>query len=253
MGVAAAAEYEAAIKKLFPQGEYWDRQFADPESDASLFCKAKLPELVKFRRRMEALQCESFTETTEELIADWERVLLDSVFPKLSLVQRRLQLSVMWNVRLNRAALQKIAGMFGLTIAGVYFPYRSGFFGFSRFRDSYIGSPAVFSVLSLTVQQEGFRAKSWALIKADYPAKKFGRMRCGIDRLVYFPIYQLRLCVYAMLRESCAGFAKCGRSRMFNMDAGFGVEEFALRIKFFSRFERVLINYMLREKQPSRA
>ena len=84
MGVAASAEYESAIKKLFPQGEYWDRQFADPESDVSLFCKAKAPELFKFRKRMEALQNESFVETTEELVADWERVLLDSVYPNLS-------------------------------------------------------------------------------------------------------------------------------------------------------------------------
>jgi len=250
MGVATAAEYEAAIRKLFPQGEYWDRQFADPESDVSLFCKAKLPELVKFRRRMEALQSESFVETTEELIADWERVLLDSVFPKLSLVQRRLQLKSMWAVRLNRAELQKIAGMFELSIADVYFPFRPGFFGFSRFRNSYIGNPVFFSVLFLAVRQENFRGKSWALIKQDFPSKRFGRMRFGIDRLVYFPVCQLRLYVYEKLRESAAGFAKCGRNRMFPLDAGFDVEKFAQSIRFFYRFENALINYMLREKQP---
>jgi len=250
MGVAAAAEYEAAVRKLFPQGEYWDRQFADPESDVSLFCRAKLPELVKFRRRMEALQNESFAETTEELVADWERVLLDSVFPKLSLAQRRLQLKSMWAIRLNRAELQKVADMFGLAIADVYFPYRPGFFGFSRFGNSYIGSPVVFSVLFFAVRQKDFREKSWALIYPDFPAKKFGRMRFGIDRLVYFPICQLRLYVYAKLRESAAGFAKCGRSRMFPLAAGFDVEEFAQSIKFFYRFENALINYMLREKRP---
>jgi len=199
---------------------------------------------------MEALQCESFIETTEELIADWERVLLDSVFPKLSLIQRRLQLSSMWHIRLNRAALQKIADMFGLSIVDVYFPYRSGFFGFSRFRDSYIGSPVVFSVLFLTVQQKNFREKSWALIKADYPAKGFGRMRCGIDRLVYFPIYQLRHCIYAKLKESCTGFAKCGRNRMFPLVPGFNVDEFLLRIQFFFHFENLLIKYWLKEKKP---
>jgi len=250
MGVAAAAEYENAIRKLFPQGEYWDRQFSDPESDVSLFCKAKLPELIKFRRRMETLQDESFVETTEELITDWERVLLDSVYPSLSLIQRRLQLKKMWAIRLNRAELQKVADIFELYIADVYFPYRPGFFGFSRFRNSYIGSPVVFSVLFINVQQENFRDKSWALIKQGYPAKKFGRMRFGIDRLVYFPVYQLRFYVYEKLRESAAGFAKCGRNRMFPLAAGFSVEKFVQSIRFFYRFENVLINYMLREKKP---
>jgi hypothetical protein len=250
MGVALQAEYEASVKKLFPQGDYWDRQFADPESDVSLFCKAKLPELINFRRRMEALQNESFVDKTEELIADWERVLLDSVYPKLSLTQRRLQLNQMWTIRLNRAEFQKVADMFDLTIADVYFPYRQGFFGFSHFAKSYIGSPVVFSVLFLIEQQKNFREKSWALIKPDYSAKKFGRMRFGIDRLIYFPIYQLRLYVYAKLRESAAGFAKCGRSRMFPLEAGFNVEEFAESIRFFFRFENVLITSMLKEKQP---
>jgi len=250
MGIAAAEEYEGAIRKLFPKGEYWDRQFADPESDVSLFCKAKTPELVKFRRRMEALQDESYVETTEELIADWERVLLDSGFPNLSLIQRRLQLNSMWNLCLNRAELQKTAGMYELTIADVCFPYRPGFFGFSRFRTSHIGSPVTWSVLFLIVQQQNFREKSWALIKPDYPAKQFGRMRFGIDRLVYFPLYRLRLYIYAKLRDSATGFIKCGRSRMFPLAAGFNTAEFIQSIQFFFRFEQTLINYMLREKQP---
>ena len=250
MGIASAAEYESAIRKLFPKGEYWDRQFADPESDVSLFCKAKAPELFRFRQRMQALQDESYPETTEELIADWERVLLDSVLPSLSLTQRRLQLSSMWNLRLNRAELQKIATAYGLVIADVHFPYRPGFFGFSRFGNSYIGSPVTWSVLYLIVQQQDFRQKSWALIKPDYPAKKFGRMRFGIDRLVYFPIYQLRLYIYAKLRESAFGFLKCGKNRVFPLAAGFDAAEFLQSIQFFARFERALINYMLIEKQP---
>jgi len=250
MGVAAAVEYEGAIRKLFPKGEYWDRQFADPESDVSLFCKAKAPELARFRQRMQALQDESYTETTEELIADWERVLLESVYPNLSLIQRRLQLNSMWNLRLNRAELQKIAAMYGLSIADVYFPYKPSFLGFSCFKNSYIGSPVTWSVLFLIVQQQDFRQKSWALIKPDCPAKRFGRMRFGVDRLVYFPIYQLRLEVYAKLRDSAFGFFKCGRNRLFNLTAGFDVAEFLQRILFFVRFEQALINYMLIEKQP---
>jgi len=250
MGVALQAEYKAAIEKLFPKGEYWERQFADPESDVSLFCKAKAPELLKFRKRMETLQNESFIETTEELIAEWERVLLNSFFPNLSLLQRRIQLHSMWTIRLNRAVLQKAAEMHELSIKDIYFPYRPGSFGFSRFGNSYIGSPVVFSVLFLIVQQENFREKSWALIKPDYPDKRFGRMRFGTDRLIHFPAAQLRKYVYAKLRESAAGFAKCGRSRMYPLASGFDVREFALSIQFFIRFEKAIIAFMLREKQP---
>ena len=157
MGVALPAEYKAAIEKLFPKGEYWERQFADPESDVSLFCNAKLPELIKFRNRMESLQNESFVEKTEELITEWERVLLNSIFPNLNLLQRRLQLFSIWNISLNRAELQKIAELYGFTIADVYFPYRPGFFAFSRFGHSYIGSPVAFSVLFFIIKLIGFR------------------------------------------------------------------------------------------------
>lgn len=250
MGVAAAAEYKTAFRKLFPPGDYWDRQLADPESDASLFCEAKLPEFIRFRRRMAALQAESLIETTEELVADWERVLLGAVFPGLSLNRRRLQLEQMWNILLNRARLQAVAGRYDLTIADVRFPYRPGFFGFSRFSASFIGSPAAFSVLFITVQQEDFRAKSWALITQDYPAKGCGRIRYGVDRLTYFPVSQLRLYTYAKLRESAAGFCKCGISRVFPRFDNCDLHTFAQKIQFFPRFEKVLINYMLREKKP---
>ena len=250
MAVASPGEYYSSIKNLFPRGEYWDRQFADPKSDVSLFCKAKLPELIKFRERMETLQKESFTESTEELIAEWERVLLNSFYPHLSLIQRRLQLSLMWHAHLNRPALQKIASMFDLTIVDVFFPYKSGFFGFSRCGNSYIGSPYVFSVFKIRVQQKNFRRKSWEIIKQDYPAKSFGRMRAGIDRLVYFPAYQMRLEIYMRLRKSAAGFARCGRNRLFPLFTGFDAKEFLQNIHFFYRFENALIKRMLGDKRP---
>ena len=250
MGVAAAADYAAAFRKLFPPGEYWEKQFADPESDVSLFCEAKLPEFIRFRERMTALQNESYTGTTEELIADWERVLLGSVFPGLSLDLRRWRLQSIWNTRLNRAELRKAACLYGLAIGGVRFPYRPGFCGHSRCGSAFMGSPVTFSVLFITVRQEDFRAKSWALIKPDYPAKGCGRLRCGTDRLAFFPVNQLRLGSYAKMRESAAGFLKCGINRLFPLFEHIDLNEFAQRTQFFPRFELVLIRYMIREKQP---
>jgi uncharacterized protein YmfQ (DUF2313 family) len=79
MGVITSSRerYERVIKKLFLQGDYWDKQFADRESDVSLSVRANPDELIRFRSRMSKLSEESRIETTEELIADWERVLLE--------------------------------------------------------------------------------------------------------------------------------------------------------------------------------
>jgi uncharacterized protein YmfQ (DUF2313 family) len=182
MGVA----YETAIKKLFPEGDYWDAQFADANSDVSLFCKAKLPELLRFRERMDVLQAESLPEKTEELIADWERVLLGTVNHDLDINQRRLLLKSKRDVKLNRAELQKVASMFGFNIAGITFPYRPAFFGWSRFNEP-VYNPVVFSVLLFTVSRENLFSFCWEIIKSDVPHRGIGRMRFGTDRVAYFP------------------------------------------------------------------
>jgi hypothetical protein len=213
--VASRAQYESAIKKLFPQGGYWDEQFADPESDVSLFVKAKLEELIRFRGRMSALYDESRIETTDELIADWERVLLENVNYGKTLTERRLLLKSKEDNRLNRAELEKIAGMYGLFIADIAFPCRPGFFGFSRFNTSFIGSPAAFSVLLITALQEDFRAKVWAMIREEFTTQRFGTIHFGLDRLVYFPAYKLRLLILKLLRKSATGFFRLGVNRLF--------------------------------------
>ena len=210
MGVA---QYEAAIKKLFPEGDYWDAQFADANSDVSLFCKAKLPELIRFRERMNVLQSESVIEKTEELIADWERVLLGTVNHGLDINHRRLLLKSKRDVKLNREELQKIASMFGLSIGSVVFPYRPAFFGFSKFNTSTIGSLVVFSVLLI---KSGWGKTNFRdLIKQEYPSKRFTRLHFGYERLAYFPVRQFRLDVNKMLRESAFGFNKAGVQCLF--------------------------------------
>ncbi len=34
MPVGSVEAYAAALQQLFPQGEFWDEQFADPSSDS---------------------------------------------------------------------------------------------------------------------------------------------------------------------------------------------------------------------------
>jgi len=71
MGIAGTPEqYETSLQKLFPRGSYWDKQFADPQSDCSLFCRAKTAELLRFRNRMSDLQTESVIQTAAETLTD---------------------------------------------------------------------------------------------------------------------------------------------------------------------------------------
>jgi uncharacterized protein YmfQ (DUF2313 family) len=155
MGITATqAQYESAIKKLFPQGEYWDNQFRDPESDISLFVKAKAEELFRFRSRMNKLYNESRVETTDELIADWELVLLGELNAEKTLEQRREFIKSQVVTCLNRATLQKIAEIYGFNIIDISL-HRPAFFGSSRFGANRIASPAYWQVICISVDTRG--------------------------------------------------------------------------------------------------
>jgi len=156
MGIIAASmmQYENAIKKLFPRGAYWEEQFADPESDVSIFVRAKVDELIRFRGRMSNLYNESRPDICEELIEDWERVLLNELNIGKTLTERRGLLLSKENDNLSRAALQNIAKKYGFNIVDVYF-YRPAFFGFSRFGINRIAGPAFWQVIIITVDTHG--------------------------------------------------------------------------------------------------
>lgn len=213
MGIDAAI-YQKSLHKLFPEGEYWDKQFADAESDVSLFCRAKLPELVKFRERIEALQKESVIETTTELIADWERVLLGYVSVGLDITQRRILLKSKRDIKLNRAELQKIADVYGLIIKNIVFPYRPAFFGHTRYNHR-AGSPAVFSVLRFDITGTGVYQNVWQDIQAEFPPAGFGRAFFGQKRIAYFPASYIKKYVYQELARRSFGYCKCGQTRLY--------------------------------------
>jgi uncharacterized protein YmfQ (DUF2313 family) len=239
--------YESAIKKLFPRGGYWDEQFADPTGDVSLFAKAKMDELLRFRGRMSGLRDESRIETAGELIDDWERVLLGKITYGKTLTERRLLLGSKEDNTLNRMELQKTADIYGLSITDVSFPYRPGFFGFSRFNQR-VGGPAGFSVLLVvaSLDRAGFRT----LFAADHPVQRFGTMRFSRDRLACFPVYRLYYYLEKALRAASMGSFKFGIQRLFPL---FEISNFERKIikenKFLPRFEKAYINYIARGKK----
>jgi len=152
--VASSMQYENAIKKLFPQGAYWEEQFADPKSDVSLFVRAKIDELIRFRGRMSNLYYESRTETCKELIEDWERVLLNKLNIGKTRPERQELLLLKGNDNLNFAMLQNLAEVYGFNIVDIFF-YRPAFFGFSCFGINRIASPAFWQVIIFYVDTCG--------------------------------------------------------------------------------------------------
>jgi hypothetical protein len=159
----------------------------DPESDVSLFPKAKLDELLHFRGLMSVLWDESKIETTDELIADWECVILGEVQTG-DLDARRLALKQKQDAQLNRAELDKTAAVYGFSIASIEFPYRPAFFGNALFGQHRICGFSAFSVLRFTATKDGLIDEIAAVHNADWAARGFGRLRCGRDRMAYLPI-----------------------------------------------------------------
>jgi len=148
MGITVATEneYSASIHDLFPKGEYWEKQFSNPESDVNLFCKAKTQEIIRIRERMRDLFSESYFETANETIDDWERILLNNINAKLPLNERIKILSTKKVSVINKTVIADIAKKYGLILVDIVFPFKPSFFGFSGFGNSIFSRPAFFSV-----------------------------------------------------------------------------------------------------------
>ena len=165
---------ESAVRKLFPQGDYWDRQFADPESDVSLFCEAKADYIVRLKNRAFDLRAESVIQTATETLDDWERVLRGVATIGLDIKTRRALLAASRTESITVEAIKKIGAAYGVSITRVTLPFRPGFFGHSRFGVDRISSPAAFSVLFVYASQpdettrEEFESQMAASILSNY-------------------------------------------------------------------------------------
>jgi len=183
MGIAAApkAAYENAIRKLFPRGDYWDGQFADPESDASLFVKAKADELIRFRCRMDDLLAEGKYETASETIGGWERVFLGAVNAQLPLGERRRVIGFKGLKNISRKIIAGIAQQHGLALVDIVFPFKPSFFGFSEFGRSVFSHGVFFSVFYIVaafhdwaLKDEANKRKAQLLSRSSFGQGCFG-------------------------------------------------------------------------------
>jgi len=178
MGIKTAdrTAYARAIRDLFPQGEYWDRQFENPESDLNLFCMAKTQGITTLRDRMAELLGESGYEYAEETIEDWERVLLGYTNPHLSLEERRIILEDKQSQSINKTIIANIAQKYGLSLLDIVFPFTASFFGFSTFGTSLFSRPAFYSMFYVVsiMQDEELRTEAKRRIKEAIANSSFG-------------------------------------------------------------------------------
>ena len=131
-------DYIEPLKKLFPKGEYWDNLLKDESSDVSLVCKARAKTIAEFRRRINQLQRESFPDSADETIGDWERVYFGYENEGLSLEQRRSLLHIQRLGGMNISIARAIADTYGGTILRWEIPYTPAAFGHAQFGASYM-------------------------------------------------------------------------------------------------------------------
>lgn len=94
--------YIEAFKELYPEGSFFEEQFADKESDLSNLARAQAKNLYDFRIELNKLWKEARLETcTEDTIADYERVYSGKTNPHLSLEERKANLKLVSNQSLQ--------------------------------------------------------------------------------------------------------------------------------------------------------
>jgi uncharacterized protein YmfQ (DUF2313 family) len=179
--VHAPEQYGESLRNLFPRGPYWDRQFADPRSDCSLFVRAKLDGLVRFRTRMSDLQDESMVPSATETLDAWERVLAAAITRGLDPEERRSRLLSRQNAHISRAVIHDIGQVYGLTVTDIVFPFRPAFFGFSRCALDRVSSPAAYAVLFLYGTPDN--AVLRRLFEGQFRRAACGFARFGLDRM----------------------------------------------------------------------
>jgi uncharacterized protein YmfQ (DUF2313 family) len=104
---------------------------------------------------MAVLRDESKSQTSAELLDDWERILLGVASPGSDLQGRRAELQQTAGKGISRIEIQSIADTFGFVITAVQLPYRPAFCGFSRFGLDRAAIPAAWQVIHIFVNTNG--------------------------------------------------------------------------------------------------
>ena len=151
--------YIEAVKELYPEGSFFEEQFADKESDLSNLARAQAKNLYDFRIELNKLWKEARLETcSEDTIADYERVYSGKTNPHLSLEERKANLKLVSNQSLQidwQLINNYINEEYKANILSVDEKIMPAFFGDSRCGQKRIYDYRAFSLLiiSLTIEE----------------------------------------------------------------------------------------------------
>jgi uncharacterized protein YmfQ (DUF2313 family) len=156
--VYSQADYAKSLRQLFPQGDFWDNQFADETSDLFRWTQAEAAELFRLKTRRADLLNEGLSSTANETLEDWERVLdLDN--STLTTEQRQQALSSISLGAIRKAQIESACAIFGASLDDLVYPYTPAFFGRSRFATRLATGAALSTVwIYMTIEDSSQKA-----------------------------------------------------------------------------------------------
>lgn len=144
--VGSKEQYAEALKKMLPQGSYWDKIRENPDSDMCLILSGMADDVRSFRLRMAQTLSEAYPATAEETLESWERVRLGTTNPDLPTENRRALILA----NSGFSAIYKIAESFGVEIS-CEFPFRCGYFGWQKCGQHRLGAQNTLSAITVNV------------------------------------------------------------------------------------------------------
>lgn len=156
MGLIATKEqYFNAVKSLYPQGLFFERQFENNNSDIYKLVKVQSEIIYNFKKELNKLWLESRLETcTEDTIEDYERILSGILRPDITLEERKAILLIQNKSKIDIESLNKIINKnYTANILSIDEKIKPSLFGFTKFGQDRIFNYRAFCavMISLTI------------------------------------------------------------------------------------------------------
>lgn len=144
--VGSKEQYAEALKKMLPQGSYWDKIRENSDSDICLILSEMADDVRSFRLRMAQTLSEAYPATARETLESWERVRLGATNTNLPTENRRALILA----NAGFSAIYKIAESFGVEIS-CEFPFGRGVFGWQKCGQQRLGAQNTLSTITVNV------------------------------------------------------------------------------------------------------
>ena len=177
MGIIASEEkYFEAVKSLYPQGIFFEKQFEDKNSDLSKIARCQAKNIYEFKKELNNLWLDSRLETcTEDTIEDYERTLSGIFRSELTLEERKSILLIQSKNKLDIDSLNLITQKYyTANILSINEKLEPSVFGYARFGQTRIFNYRSFIVvmISLTIENPSKKNELEAFLETMFMANK---------------------------------------------------------------------------------